>query len=78
MPEARLQRTRDAYDPTRPLTPFERICLDLTRFDGYARRPFREDTVRVPLPRRWRAPHENAAQQLARTAAWNVIEGDPH
>lgn len=36
----------------------------------------RPPVIEGALP--WRAPHQNAAEQLVRRAGWNVIEGEEH
>jgi hypothetical protein len=69
MPDARLQRTRDAYDTDRSPT----VWAILDALPGMP--------LEVDVRTRWRRPSETAAEQLARqvlrqTHGWNVIEGD--
>lgn len=77
MPEARLERTRRAYD--RADFPQGDRLGDVFGYDTL----FEDGTVlhyygAIAPVHPWRRPSDNAAEQLGRRAHWNVIEGEEH
>jgi 2-hydroxychromene-2-carboxylate isomerase len=80
MPEARLQRTREAYETgvafrLRTIAEKQRAAARLEPIElpksGHTDFGFE---VIEPAPDQWRAPHDNAAEQLAREAARRSLD----
>lgn len=74
----------DAGRAPRPTTlDFPQWLIDESRRLLMTRELRMGETIRVALPKRWRAPHENQAEQFRAKATWggftaNVIEGEIH